>query len=1001
MKNIEEILKYILSNYKELQKEGFTGNYLNAIFNSKIPLVFTKELVLSNKYVVKAGCGKGNFAKIPWICILDKEITKRITEGYYVAILFSEDMSGFYITLNQGFTWFSNRFGEAKGRKMAEYVSNQLREKLKLSYDHTIDLKSEYNLAKGYEATTIYSKYYSLSDIENSNVKEEINKFLGFLNQLKVIISSNYLSFNEKTTLLNSNESDNTFSLKRTGKKAILIYIGDKFILQKGSYISTPSPMFAKYSKAYYEMSLSLYKYLDESRILIKDLEFTSPSAAAAFANGRSTNGRTDWIDREGKTIFEYMKNDRSNRKIILEEFRNFYISNTEEKEESFLEDWIKNAPNIIKEFQNEFPIDRILNLTLGEYCLGIENSRETLSYYLEFGKYKKVGPWIGGGTVKKHGIYFSASENKYKGPDGVIEDVDSYWEEFKKQLYDFIKSFEHDIEPYYTKDRYPLLRDMSMVLTKLLYLYYPYKFINISAKQKLNDAFKIFGYELNEKYPTEQLSYILNKKIREDLNMYDEENPEFLGNAIWNYILFLNKSNSDRNVQYWLYTPGMGGNKWNEYYSQGIMIIENDGLGNFLELSNKNEIRESLSLDESTDKSNSLKNKVLEKWEFSREIKEGDIIFAKKGQSTILGRGVVKSDYIYDEEKNLSYRVVEWTDKGEWDHLESFGSSLVKKTLTNITKYNGYASKLEGLLKQEIIIDQYDRESFLSEMFISPEKYDNMVNTLLRKRNIILQGSPGVGKTFCAKKLMQSIIGKKEENRIFTVQFHQSYSYEDFIQGYRPNDEGKFELKNGLFYDVVKNACKEYENNKENAEKYCIIIDEINRGNLSKIFGELMMLIESDKRSEKWSINLTYSDEKFYIPENLYIIGTMNTADRSLTMVDYALRRRFAFINLEPAFGADKMRNYLINEENVDENIVDQIMIKYQDLNDYITKKIGRGFCIGHSYFIGQFIDSQDFYTTYQEILNYEIKPLIEEYFFDDEVRIKEAIDKVTLKED
>ncbi|HHT37888.1 MAG TPA: DUF3578 domain-containing protein [Mollicutes bacterium] len=919
-------------------------------------------------------------------------------------------MSGFYITLNQGFAWFSDNFGETRGKKIANSLSLYLKDEINAPLDRKIDLRSDHNLAKGYEATTIYSKYYNLNNIKEINVVEDINLFLTLLNQLKVIIASDYITFNKKITSsigeteLPSDISirNNIFTLKRSGKKATLIYDGDKFILQKGSYISTPSSEFPKYHKAYYKNALALYKYLDENRILKQDVEFSSPTAAAVFANGRSTNGRTDWIDNEGKPISEYLKSNNKNIEMIIEEFKNFYISNKEEKKNSKIEEWIVNANEIIDQFQKEYPIKRILNLRLDEYCLGIENSRETLSYHLEFGKYKKIGPWIGGGTVKKHGIYFSAAENKYKGPDGVIEDVESYWIEFKKQLYDFIKSFELDIEPYITKEKFPLLKDMSMVLTKLLYLYYPYKFINIAAKQRLNDAFKVFGYEIDKTLPAEQLSYVLNKNIRKDLNMYNEQNPEFLGNAIWNYLLFLNKgNNSDSNVQYWLYTPGSTGDMWEKYYSEGIMVIENDGLENLLELTNKNEIKDLLNSNKKNDRSGSLKNKVLEKWEFSREIRKGDIVFAKKGQSTILGRGVVKSEYIYDEEKNISYREVEWTDKGEWNHLDRFGTPIVRKTLTNITKYDGYAAQIEELLKQEIIIDKYDRESFLNDVFISPEKYDNMVNTLLRKKNIILQGSPGVGKTFCAKKIMQSIIGRKEENRIFTVQFHQSYSYEDFVQGYRPNDDGKFELKNGLFYEVVKQACNEYEKNRENAEKYCIIIDEINRGNLSKIFGELMLLIESDKRSEKWSINLTYSDEKFYIPENLYIIGTMNTADRSLTMVDYALRRRFAFIDLEPAFGTDKMREYLIKKENVDEELIDKIMVSFRNLNAYITEKLGKGFQIGHSYFINQFVDSQDFMVTYQEILEYEIKPLIEEYFFDDEKRIKDAIDKIILKEE
>ena len=239
--------------------------------------------------------------------------------------------------------------------------------------------------------------------------------------------------------------------------------------------------------------------------------------------------------------------------------------------------------------------------------------------------------------------------------------------------------------------------------------------------------------------------------------------------------------------------------------------------------------------------------------------------------------------------------------------------------------------------------------------------------------------------------------MNEKDSSRIEMVQFHQSYSYEDFIQGYRPNDEGKFEIKNGIFYRLVSEAREEYETAKiENRDpkKYCMIIDEINRGNLSKIFGELMMLIEADKRSANWEINLTYSDEPFYIPENLYIIGTMNTADRSLAMVDYALRRRFAFIRLEPAFNNDKLRKYLIEVEKLSSGIVDNIIDKFIKLNEYIKDNLSKDFVIGHSYFIDQQLDIDNFEDKYNEIINYEIKPLLEEYFYDDEEKINKALD-------
>ncbi|MBS6385653.1 MAG: AAA family ATPase [Atopobium sp.] len=190
--------------------------------------------------------------------------------------------------------------------------------------------------------------------------------------------------------------------------------------------------------------------------------------------------------------------------------------------------------------------------------------------------------------------------------------------------------------------------------------------------------------------------------------------------------------------------------------------------------------------------------------------------------------------------------------------------------------------------------IPPYNKGKFLEEVFMPEEKYDKIAAVLLNKKNIILQGAPGVGKTFSAKRLAYSLIGAVNEDAIEFVQFHQNYSYEDFMMGYKPSG-ASFELKKGVFYRF----CKQAEADPES--KYFFIIDEINRGNLSKIFGELLMLIENDYRGTP--ATLAYNDEKFSVPENLYIIGMMNTADRSLAMIDYALRRRFSFFEMEPGF--------------------------------------------------------------------------------------------------
>jgi 5-methylcytosine-specific restriction endonuclease McrBC GTP-binding regulatory subunit McrB len=268
-------------------------------------------------------------------------------------------------------------------------------------------------------------------------------------------------------------------------------------------------------------------------------------------------------------------------------------------------------------------------------------------------------------------------------------------------------------------------------------------------------------------------------------------------------------------------------------------------------------------------------------------------------------------------------------------------------------------------------VIEKYDETNFLEEVFIEENDFETITTLLERKKNIILQGAPGVGKTFAAKKIAYSMIGKEDEDLIKIVQFHQNYSYEDFVEGYKPNEDGSFELKDGVF----KKFCKDAEQDDKN--KYFFIIDEINRGNLSKIFGELLMLIEDTHRGE--TINLAYSGGEFCVPENVYIIGMMNTADRSLAMIDYALRRRVSFFEMQPAFENDKFKKMMEGKGNL-MKVIEAI----EKLNEEICKdaSLGKGFCIGHSYFCNLTDDNEE---TLQNIIDYEIAPMLKEYWFDD----------------
>lgn len=284
----------------------------------------------------------------------------------------------------------------------------------------------------------------------------------------------------------------------------------------------------------------------------------------------------------------------------------------------------------------------------------------------------------------------------------------------------------------------------------------------------------------------------------------------------------------------------------------------------------------------------------------------------------------------------------------------------------------------------------EFTLDQAVEGLFIQPSQFSRLVERLRDKKNMILQGPPGVGKTFFARRLAYALMGKADPDRVHMVQFHPAYSYEDFVQGYRPSGQG-FALRDGPFYRFCTLAAS-----RPN-EEFVFIIDEINRSNLGKVFGELLMLIEADKRGAEWAISLAYSEEqqgKFFVPPNVYLLGMMNTADRSLAVVDYALRRRFAFIDVEPGFGTPQFAGFLKSTLNATDELVGTITRQMTALNKEIMEdegNLGSGFCIGHSYFcsgVGEVGAATP--EWYAEVIRSEILPLLREYWFDDLGKVK-----------
>lgn len=447
--------------------------------------------------------------------------------------------------------------------------------------------------------------------------------------------------------------------------------------------------------------------------------------------------------------------------------------------------------------------------------------------------------------------------------------------------------------------------------------------------------------------------------------------------------------SDKKHKLHYWMYTV-FDDTSWMECQQKEIMVLGMDDIGDYSQYDSKESLRQELI--STYDNSTSRKNQALMAWNFANKLAINDVIFAKRS-NTLVGKGIVTGDYIFDDSRQeyKNIRTVKWLQIGEWEHP---GKSVAKR-LTDITPYTDYIEKLITIFtpdelddvdtQPEVDYPEYSSADFLSDVYMSEQDYETLVNVLKMKKNIILQGAPGVGKTFTAKRLAYSIIGAKNPDRVQMIQFHQSYSYEDFIEGYRPTENG-FTIKKGSFYKF----CKLAEDDDEN--DYFFIIDEINRGNLSKIFGELFMLIEKDKRGIE--LQLLYSDENFSVPPNVYIIGMMNTADRSLAMLDYALRRRFSFFTMKPGFNTIGFQTY---QDSLKSDAFKKLISSIKQLNSKIAADIslGEGFCIGHSYFCGLTAKTATV-RTLTSIIEYELIPLLKEYWFDEPEKIIDWSDRL-----
>ena len=460
----------------------------------------------------------------------------------------------------------------------------------------------------------------------------------------------------------------------------------------------------------------------------------------------------------------------------------------------------------------------------------------------------------------------------------------------------------------------------------------------------------------------------------------------------------------SGGHVRYWKIAPGSKADAWPEMEHDSVIAISWHELavGDLRAYASKLALEQRIGELSPDLKPGKRRRRAEQLWTF-RSISIGDVIVANRGYSAIVGEGTVSGDYFFRPGHLFPQaRPVQWTHTKERTIADQGPKWRPTVVALTADEYDDLFDDDEVDARPEPVpqpptkrteVETYSLQHALKQVFLAESELEGFLDLLRYKKNLLLQGPPGVGKTFVAAELAYVLLGAKDDVRVKRVQFHQSYAYEDFVRGYRPVEGGGFVFRDGPMLTFSEQA------RQDPGRHYVLLIDEINRGNLSKILGELMLLIEPDKRDPRWAVELAYSkpgEPSFWVPPNLHIIGTMNTADRSIALVDYALRRRFVFATVQPAFSQGRFRTFL-EGRGVAPPLRDKLIARISELNKIIAedaRNLGPGYVIGHSYFCQR--DPRDAYDEawYARIVRYEVEPLLHEYWAESPEKVKKMVE-------